>query len=122
MEARVGVHSGKMPTRKRPRLGEDRLEATVASEEDVRRAHHLALLAEKPASERGLEELVFGGMEEDEGLLRRFQTSCAQVTERALAFFPIVNQVFYSCPPPLFLSPDLFISLKLCFLNLATGS
>lgn len=76
MEAKIGVHSGKMPTRKRPRLGEDRLE------EDVRRAHHLALLAEKPASERGLEELVFGGVEEDESLLlRRFQTSCAQVTE-----------------------------------------
>uniref|UniRef100_A0A2D4G2G2 U3 small nucleolar RNA-associated protein 18 homolog n=2 Tax=Micrurus TaxID=8634 RepID=A0A2D4G2G2_MICCO len=77
MEAKVGVHSGKMPTRKRARLGEDRREVTVVSEEDVRRAHHLALLAEKPASERGLEELVFGGVEEDEGLLRRFQTSCA---------------------------------------------
>ncbi|XP_070596141.1 U3 small nucleolar RNA-associated protein 18 homolog [Erythrolamprus reginae] len=78
MAAKAGVRSGKMPTRKRHRLGKDRLEAAGVSEEEVRRAHHLALLAERPASERGLEELVFGGLEEDDGLLRRFQTSCAQ--------------------------------------------
>lgn len=79
MEAKVGLQSGKMPSRKRLRVGERRREETV-SEEDDRRAHHLALLAEKPPSERGLEELVFGDVDEDEGLLRRFQTSGTQVT------------------------------------------
>lgn len=120
MEAKVGVHSGKMPTRKRPRLGEDGLEVTVVSEEDVRRAHHLALLAEKPASERGLEELVFGGVEEDEGLLlRRFQTSCAQVTgtgawpfshwEPSFLFLPSTP---FSFPRPLYSSETVFFFKK----------
>ncbi|XP_077184118.1 U3 small nucleolar RNA-associated protein 18 homolog [Paroedura picta] len=39
----------------------------------ARRARHLALLAETSAADRGLEELVFGDTEEEEGLLRRLQ-------------------------------------------------
>ncbi|KAM6473406.1 U3 small nucleolar RNA-associated protein 18 homolog isoform 1-T2 [Liasis olivaceus] len=80
MEAKTGSRPGKMSPRKRHRTGEHRREVTV-SEEDVHRAQHLALLAEKPASERGLEELVFGDVEEGEGLLRRFQGSCAQASD-----------------------------------------
>ncbi|XP_054833150.1 U3 small nucleolar RNA-associated protein 18 homolog [Eublepharis macularius] len=41
--------------------------------EEARRARHLAVLAEKPAAERGLEELLFGDTQEGEGLLRRLQ-------------------------------------------------
>lgn len=59
-------------------VSEDCLAAQEEEEED-RRAQNLALLAEKPAVERGLEELVFGGAEEGEDLLRRLRGASAQV-------------------------------------------
>nr|XP_020670502.1 U3 small nucleolar RNA-associated protein 18 homolog isoform X1 [Pogona vitticeps]XP_020670510.1 U3 small nucleolar RNA-associated protein 18 homolog isoform X1 [Pogona vitticeps] len=73
--------------RKRPRSGkgwhmadEDDSEAAAAAEE-ARRARHLALLAEKPAADRGLEELVFGGVDEGGDLLRRLQSPSAQIDD-----------------------------------------
>lgn len=51
-------------------------DAGRAPEEPMEKAHrarHLALLTEKSAADRGLEELVFGDTEEGEGLLRRLQ-------------------------------------------------
>ncbi|KAJ6660391.1 hypothetical protein lerEdw1_017814 [Lerista edwardsae] len=55
--------------------------AAAQEEEELRRAQNLALLAEKPAAERGLEELVFGGAEEGEDLLRRLQGASTQLDD-----------------------------------------
>nr|XP_056713192.1 U3 small nucleolar RNA-associated protein 18 homolog [Euleptes europaea] len=52
--------------------GDPRVAAEDPTEKD-QRSRHLALLAEKPAADRGLEELVFGDTEEGEGLLRRLR-------------------------------------------------
>ncbi|XP_066472157.1 U3 small nucleolar RNA-associated protein 18 homolog [Tiliqua scincoides] len=82
--------------RKRPRPGKERpgagsrrgaaergddCEAAQEEEEQRRRAQHLALLAEKPAAERCLEELIFGGAEESADLLRRLQGPSAQLND-----------------------------------------
>lgn len=59
--------------------------AKKRTEEEARRAHHLAILAEKPAEERDLEELVFGNVEESKSLLRRLKGPSAQVLAGASA-------------------------------------
>ncbi|XP_061471980.1 U3 small nucleolar RNA-associated protein 18 homolog isoform X2 [Rhineura floridana] len=90
MEARLVPRRVARMERKRLWVGEgwaeadekdqvDRMAAAGAAEEEISRAHHLALVAEKPAAERGLEELVFGDAEEGESLLRRLQGPFAQV-------------------------------------------
>lgn len=54
--------------------------AAEAAGDGALRSRHLALLAEKSAADRGLEELVFGDAEEGEALLRRLRgRSSAQV-------------------------------------------
>ncbi|XP_060108979.1 U3 small nucleolar RNA-associated protein 18 homolog [Heteronotia binoei] len=51
----------------------DSLKAAEDPMDKARRSRHLALLAEKSAADRRLEELVFGDTEEGESLLRRLQ-------------------------------------------------
>ncbi|XP_062976272.1 U3 small nucleolar RNA-associated protein 18 homolog [Elgaria multicarinata webbii] len=91
MEAEVGARRATPLGRKRPRAGDGWYEeaagqggrgaAAQEEKEKVRRAQHLALLAEKPAAERGLEELVFGDVDDGEDLLRRLRGSSAQVPD-----------------------------------------
>ncbi|XP_053231669.1 U3 small nucleolar RNA-associated protein 18 homolog [Podarcis raffonei] len=86
MEARAKGRRGASKGRKRPRVGKGPLEGggergghMVAVEEEIRRAQHLALVAEKPAAERGLEELLFGDVEEEDDDLQRLQGPLAKV-------------------------------------------
>ncbi|KAF7247485.1 hypothetical protein EYD10_06856 [Varanus komodoensis] len=91
METKARARRGTSPGRKRPRAGkgwseeaadEDGRRAAVREQkEKVRRAQHLALLAETPAAERGLEELVFGDVDDGGDLLERLRGSSAQVSD-----------------------------------------
>ncbi|XP_042303492.1 U3 small nucleolar RNA-associated protein 18 homolog [Sceloporus undulatus] len=91
MEAKAGLGSDAALRRKRPRKGkkgrgggmepEDGCEGEAAAAEEGLRAQHLALLAGKPAAERGLEELVFGDAGEGAALVRRLRGPRPQVTD-----------------------------------------